>query len=360
MVSLQTNTHSIYDCARSASDFFKKPLYEWRPYQKSDRFQVVKILMVAVMALGFVASLAFRQIAIWASPGKNLFSKNNFVTTTTGAQVKKVADEVSLLSFNILGMPGFKSDMEGRPSIQERMTDVFDVIKRANADIVLLQEVHAGSSLENKIIEEFKDDYGVIHHDMGQSVLTLGSGLMVMTKFAHVDFEFHAFDDCSLMGSRRGFGVLTIKDEKDQVVMRVANTHLEAGGFSDGESPQRRIRRSQAKQILDFAQSHKDSPFVFAGDLNIDRRRTEYADLSHPVRQFADGFGDDDKGRRQPTNHAIGIKESGHPNQALDYVLGTNLGEWKLNKPEYLSDFEPVDAPSDHASVKVSITRSSL
>ena len=348
---MRTNTGYIYDHSKWVEDFLRRSFYEDTFDGKSwIQYLISMILNLPKMVGGSILALPFRLISMWSMP------EGGFVETESDCDARQVADEISVLSYNVLGMPAFHADKEQRSGIQERIDDVFKVIHDADADVVMLQEVHAGSKLENQFIEEFKGDYKTFYHNIGPKVLFLGSGLMVMTKFANTEFEFVPFEKTSELATQKGFGVLTIKDDDGNVVMRIADTHLQSGHSADKED----VRKEQVMQIQAYANAHEDAPLVFGGDLNIDRRGSEYQDPSHPIHAFADGFSSD-RARLNPTLADYEGRDRQPEKLAVDNILATNLGGWKMGKTRQVSEFmDNKTAPSDHGAQKVVFSKKKI
>lgn len=349
-MALTSNTNIIYNGFRSIADTLRTPFYQWRSHGTTPSFISALLFKAPIMLAGLLASLPFRKISIWAAP------KEGFVTTKTTTPGQDVSNKVTVLSYNILGMPSYHAAKEQRPPIKERLDEVFRIIEESNADVVMLQEVHAGSELENAIMERLKDKYSQFYRDMGQKVFFHGSGLMVFSKYKNVDFEFHAFDKAAEIETRKGFGVLTIKDNNDKAVMRIADTH-----FQSGKSDKvKQIRREQTQQIIDFAHQTADVPFFFAGDLNIDRNDVEYtADhpLHHSQAYISDGF-ENDEARAKPTLADFEGQTTAPKELAVDNILGVNTkGKWEMKIEQRGTFANKATSPSDHAAMLATLTR---
>ncbi len=347
LMTVTRNTDFIYNVNRKAADFLRIPLNNWRSHGSLPSFVLSIIFKAPVMAMGLIASLPFRKLSIWTHPG--------VVETTTEAESKQVANETTILSYNILGMPSFHAAKEKRPGINERIAGIFSEIRRSNADIVMLQEVHAGSYLEEKIIAEFKREYKTIYSDLGPATLFLGSGLMILTKLKDTQCVFHPFESSSEFHTVKGFAVLSVKGEEGKEVIRIANTHLQAGAGKKIE----RIRRHQAEQILREAEKTLEVPFVFGGDLNSDRLSDEYS-AKHPLHHKKEGITDgfDEETRNKPT--FMGSHGDKGDELAFDNIIGVNIeGKWNLStqisEPKTFNN--RTSSPSDHAALLATLTR---
>ncbi len=344
---ITSNSSGLYNTTRAIADGLRKPFYNWRSHGTWTSFALAIIFKAPIMILGLVLSLPFRQISIWSSPGQHV------VTSTSEKKAKKVTDKVTILSYNILGMPSYHAAKEQRKGISERINEAFKVIDGADADVVMLQEVHAGSALEEKIMTNYADKYSTFYRDMGQKVFFLGSGLMVFTKLKNTTFTFERFNQAAELPTKKGIGVLTIKDG-DDAVLRIANTHFQSGKSEYIQA----IRQAQTEQIIAFADRTPKVPFFFGGDLNIDRNGDEYIDehpLHHTQEKIRDGFQTDEERKKATLADFEGTSEPAK--LAVDNILGINAGDWKISIEQRGSFDNKDESPSDHAAMLATLTR---
>jgi endonuclease/exonuclease/phosphatase family metal-dependent hydrolase len=301
-VNYSTTLHAnfLYRHTRAAADWLRKPFYKLRP---KTFFQ--KVWQVPLILGSLISSLPFRFISMLSSPG--------FVKTTTNAEMKEVSDKISILSYNILGMPSYHAGKENRPPIEERIENIIKIIRDSNADVVMLQEVHAGSELEKKLIEALKDKYATIYHDAGPKTFFHGSGLMTLTKYKNTSFTFDKFKKRNEIETKKGIGVLEIKDSDGNAVVRIANTHLQSGGSTKRQA----TRKAQAQQIVDTANQQPKIPFFFGGDLNIPRGTEEY-EIS-PIK----------KDKTQNVHYGFSSEDEEQKPTLTDYLKQNEDGTWE-------------------------------
>lgn len=339
------HANGLYRCTRAATDWLRTPFYKLRP---QTFFQ--KAWQAPLIILSLVSSLPFRFISMLSNPGH--------VKTTTNAP-KKLIDEtekIKVLSYNILGMPAYHAGKENRPPIEERIDNIIKIILEADADVVMLQEVHAGSKLEKQLIAALKDKYATIYHDAGPKTFFHGSGLMTLTKFENTTFKFDKFKKRSEIETKKGIGVLEVSDRNGNSIVRIANTHLQSGSSEKKQA----VRRAQAQQIVDTANAKPAVPFFFGGDLNIPRGSEEYN--ASPIRKDKSnrvhyGLGEGEE--MTPTLRDFLKKNKDGSWQTLelpvDNIIGiyesAQVSHFSVNQAEGSDFSDHLTSPSDHAAM---------
>lgn len=154
-----------------------------------------------------------------------------------------------------VGMPQvcvFGRRLEPVPSVNERLALLPDFIRSLRADVVFLQELfHARhrQTLMDRLGEVYP--HAAFHDDAG--ALSLSNGLLCLSRFPLVDARFTPFADrCweERLFVSKGFQDFGIQVGRD--VIKVAHTHLTAGGFFSHPEQKKydAIRANQIRQML--------------------------------------------------------------------------------------------------------------
>ncbi len=337
-------------------------------------------------ALGFLGvglALPFRQIAIWSNP-------DDFTEIAGHADPKDVASDITVLYWNILGFHAGQAADEGRPhwnqaigdNGERRIDKICQKIIDIDPDVVMLSESHGGTELERKeLVAQLQDHYGTFYTDILPQALMFGSGNFVATKYKNTSlqaYEFSAKGGSDAKFVRKGFAVLSIRDDDNNLVARIAGTHLQSGHSTDkpdGEDglTNAQIRNAQALEIkakleeLNEAEPAKAN--IFGGDCNVNRR--DEADimidgemaLLHPENPaLKNGFGEklDAKDPTQIdlpflTDEWKAKNPDRDPWEAVDTIVGLPSDSYTL-VTEGVSEYKSVDDPSDHLAFKGTIT----
>jgi endonuclease/exonuclease/phosphatase family metal-dependent hydrolase len=154
-----------------------------------------------------------------------------------------------------VGMPQvsvFGRRLEPVPCVNERLALLPDFIRSLRADVVFLQELfHARHRqvLMDRLGEVYP--HATFHDDAG--ALSLSNGLLCLSRFPLVDARFTPFADrCweERLFVSKGFQDFGIQVGCD--VIKVAHTHLTAGGFFSHPEQKKydAIRTNQIRQML--------------------------------------------------------------------------------------------------------------
>lgn len=337
-------------------------------------------------ALGFLGvglALPFRQIAIWSNP-------DDFIEVEGQVEPKAVAEKITVLFWNILGFHTGQAANEGRPhwsqvigdNGERRIDKICQQIIEIDPDVVMLSESHGGTELERKeLVAKLQDHYGTFYTDILPKALMFGSGNFVATKYKNTSLQAYEFvakggNDAKFV--RKGFAVLSIRDDDDKLVARIAGTHLQSGHSSDkpdgdAGSTNAQIRNAQALEIKakleELNASEPAKVNIFGGDCNANRRddddmmiNGEMALLNPENPALKNGFGEK-LDANEPTQIDLPFLteewKTENPNkdpwEAVDTIVGLPSDSYTL-VTEGVSDYKDVNDPSDHMALKGTIT----
>lgn len=318
----------------------------------------------------------------------SLASVAPFQTHEGSAQSIVIEDNTKILSFNILGFPKQQTDREKRPHFLDpvqdadsRISKIFNAIRREQPDILLLQEVHdEGNQIDETIINGLNDQFSTFYTHTLRGQKVLGSGLLVATRYKNTSFEMHPFTIDGGADRKyvyKGFGILSIRDDNDKLIMRIANTHLQSGKATKEQEVSRegatltsaQIRDLQAREIIaKLEELNATEPAeinAFGGDLNVDRTNPDDTfvngemSILHPDNPaLQDGFyRAGDKSPRQLCPSDYTQQDIGEDPEAVDNIVSLP-GSHKM-VTEKVSEFANYNDISDHAMIKTTFYRTS-
>lgn len=333
--------------------------------------------------LGVGLALPFRQIAIWSNP-------NEFAETPGQGDPQVVADKINVLYWNILGFHAGQAQDEERPHWSQasenggkrRIDKICDKIIDIDPEIVMLSECHGGTELERKeLIAKLGEKYSTSYSDILPKALMFGSGLFCATKYTNVSmqaYEFTAKGGNDAKFVRKGFAILSIRDDNNKLIARIAGTHLQSGHSTekpDGDQglTNAQIRNAQALEIkakleeLNAVEAAKVN--IFGGDCNANRRdendmtvNNEKALLNPENPALKHGFGQEltadaptqidlpfltDEWKKQNPDR--------DPWEAVDTIVGLPSDGYNL-VTKGVSSFKEATDPSDHMALLGTIT----
>ncbi|HSX13100.1 MAG TPA: endonuclease/exonuclease/phosphatase family protein [Chlamydiales bacterium] len=190
----------------------------------------------------------------------------------------------TVLSMNICGMPGGLSLIFGGvPPLNSRISRIVERILAANADVVLLQEVHDEDGAY-ELYDRLKNKYSDFYLNIGTQATTLNSGLFACIKSKTVNPSFSSFKE--IEGSHRsvnkGCFNFTI-GSKEAPIAHIFHAHLQPSPDDmNPTSSEKKTRQLELQHILRKMHSIPnrmfDAPIVLAGDMNIAYGSEEYND----------------------------------------------------------------------------------
>ncbi len=265
------------------------------------------------------------------------YQKKNYIHVKGNAKVVKT-DTPTIASWNVFGFPaGGNYTWGGCTPFRNRFSEIVETIRKADPDILVLQECIMDAKIPEDFIREFKDTYAHFFIHNGPQNFTLESGLLVMSKCPVLSYDFTPFTEKG-GGINRGFATLKIMGREKTYA--IIGTHMEAG---DAEK-----RKSQLAQIHAAAKKINTDLVIFAGDSNVDMNSPEsqviHQALLYPNLEITctNVF----RKLRNP-------KETGVDDEAIDQIAIINRGgelKDKLHKRNVILGYEnrSSTARSDH------------
>ncbi len=204
-----------------------------------------------------------------------------FASDATERFVEEEA-EITLLNWNILGLP---NDQVAVRPWEERVDAIAEKILLIDADLVILQECFE-PQLSLALRDRLRKSYAHSYLHLEESSTPLTSGLALFSKLPVDDFRFIPHPD--LLDTERDFKMGTIEfvllNTSHLPVAHIAASHFQGssncewrvGLTEDGKRlSYAEVRQQEAGHILSLFSPHK-IPHYVCGDLNVDRRSTEY------------------------------------------------------------------------------------
>lgn len=213
--------------------------------------------------------------------------------------------QLSVLSANIICFPEeLPYPYGGMPPWKDRMEGLSEVILKADAHVICLQEVWDPEAMHS-LIEKLKDHYAYFVYNAGDPSGTMqlekigySSGLFIASKLPLENIDFRRFPRSIPATSNRGALIATCR-AGDQIVP-ILTSHLQHGNDSDHLA----VRKEQLQHCYNYLQetlsvvSSDKSLGMVVGDLNIDGFSQERIDsglsqlFSIP---YLDNFSNEDK-----------------------------------------------------------------
>ena len=262
-----------------------------------------------------------------------------------------------------MGFPKGQTDRENRPHFLDpvkgansRISKIYNTIKAEQPDILLLQEVHdEGNQIDEHIINGLSDQFSTFYTHTLRGQKVLGSGLLVATRYKNTSFEMVPFTSDGGADRKyvhKGFGIISVRDNNDKLVMRVVNTHMQSGPTDSLETTfdgctmtYGQIRNNQMQQVIttlnQLDAQEKASVNIIGGDFNADRASGE----SFP--RLQDGF-------TKEQRVAYTQLDLGQTPKAYDNIVSLP-GKHKM-VTRVASPFTSYNDPSDHAALVTTIT----
>jgi len=254
---------------------------------------------------------------------------------------------------------GLPRPLGGVTSPDDRVEKMAEKIKETEADIVLMQEMAYGPSVD--LFQELKDEFPHCITRIGPNAFRMESGLCIFSKFPILSVKFLPFPDQN--GMKRG--AVFIETPNHYFI----NTHMEAGD-SEQDFEMRAEQFELISKEIARLKEQKNKPCFFGGDFNADRfeNNNEYNALLGNHEGFHDPYYQlhptIDEHSASQTNlllsHMLGKKECERPYEMDDYILlHGNPDEFELN-PELVDTFSlenPFSSLSDHKGLLLEVRR---
>jgi endonuclease/exonuclease/phosphatase family metal-dependent hydrolase len=215
--------------------------------------------------------------------------QKNGYTHIQGAALEKTLDfqnpQVKLMTWNICGVGGGMSlDHGGVINWRYRLHSIIEKITYEDPDVLILQEIY-DAALAEMIIKNLKSKYSHFFTHLGANIWGSVGGVMIISKY-----PIHNFSNISFTNNNwtlnRTFSVLELKKTNDTLpCLRIIGTHLIHG---DGPKDKKH-RKEQIEQIVNFLIQKKPLPVILAGDLNIERDGEEGKILSKYLKHAYSG-----------------------------------------------------------------------
>lgn len=176
-----------------------------------------------------------------------------------------------IATFNIFGFPaGMNYIFGGCSPLRDRFSEIIKLIRKADADVLVLQEFFVDAKTYEDFIGELQNDFAHLFIHNGPSKLGLESGLMVLSKLAVSDYSFTEFTHRDSV-FKRGFTTLTVKNNPADIQgsLAIIGAHLDSTPSEAGHQ----MRAKQLRQIHKAAKKINDVQLVvLAADTNINMK----------------------------------------------------------------------------------------
>jgi len=200
-----------------------------------------------------------------------LWQPSNIIAEQTEPSISETQEDflnLKVLTLNTWGIPQpVTTDLTSR--IEETIKAVKDY------DIVAFQETFSKQAERLALESEFTN---YIRMD-NRSLFHLGSGLMLLSRYPILEYDFTSFTKCTSYDCLANKGVLFARIQlPNQEKIDVYTTHYQAGHQSVSEAGDIRIQDNS--DLLNFFNSKQQGNFtVFLGDFNFVPDSEEYVDF---------------------------------------------------------------------------------
>jgi len=188
-------------------------------------------------------------------------------TNTLATTQEKGSGEISILTYNVWGMPG--------PLAQDRRARLQRLGETLSAyDIVTLQEAFSDDIRHLESHPEFPFQ---IRHD-NRGLVRAGSGLYILSKHEILKADYRPFSNCTQGDCLARKGVLWVRIEHPTIgLMDIYTTHYQ----SQTSTVAADIREKEDNRVLqEFVhQNNAAFPVLITGDFNLLPDQREYRDL---------------------------------------------------------------------------------
>lgn len=309
-------------------------------------------LIITTVFFRFVGSVLLLTTSTFAIAGSLFYKAGDLISGKPFTYIKGNQPEIQapkrykMLTLNACmlsgGLPYF---FGGLPPARERMNKIAQLIKRYEPDVVVMQEMAHGPSVQ--LAQKLKKKYSHFFTRIGPNPPLMESGLFVASKVRVLNTGFIPFKDQFKM-IRGAFWI-----ETENAV--IFTGHLEHGADESSK------RREQLNQILAKMKDF-DKPCYLLGDLNIDRLREGHYERIGIDKDFIDYL---PKGTAT-CSESLGAVLKGEPlpsrrEEQVDYAL-LKRGEHRSVKcrveviETYTGD-DPYTALSDHKALLLEATQ---
>lgn len=254
---------------------------------------------------------------------------------------------------------GLPRPLGGVVSPDDRIEQMVQLIRKADADMVFLQEVSYGPSVD--LYRHLEKEYPHCYTRIGPNPFRMESGLCIFSKFEILGVRFVPFPDQN--GMKRGVFIV------ETPTYYFLNTHMESGQQED-EIAKRGAQFALIVKQIEALKRKSPKPCFFGGDLNIDRLNNpeEYQRLIGANPQFYDPYfqrhPEIDEASATQTNlllsHMLGQGRPERPFEMDDYLLlhgNAEAFQMETTQVDTFSLDRPSTSISDHKGLLVEVSR---
>jgi endonuclease/exonuclease/phosphatase family metal-dependent hydrolase len=260
-----------------------------------------------------------------------LFRSKSFTYKQGIGSLSKSTEGLSVLNWNICGLPGSLPTMFGGVApLSERVDAIADFILQQDCDVVCLQEAHDVNSVHT-LYGKLKNYYKHFYLNIGTKPFQHNSGLFVASNKDLSNLSFTPFNfQGKQFGINKGFFCFDVANGEDSLI-RIVTTHLQPY-----QSP-----KDQTLRVRELQEIAKKEPDIVCGDLNIDRFGEEEG-LNKIQEEYVDGLG-----KMETATDTLIDARRGNPTHEMpssidyclikknSYELYTRIAEvYDLNNPE--------------------------
>ncbi len=244
--------------------------------------------------------------------------KDVYYAITEGAQmpvVPSASDELSVVTYNIWGLPLIASDISTRFSL------IPDYIR--SYDVIFLQE--AFDSRRSSLLAALSDTHpyqsNVLDGDGGN---LYNGGVLILSRHPIVAETQYIYPDCSGSDCFADKGVLYTEVVKGGNSYHLLATHT-ASFNSASDRANRRLQFQQMRQLVIDQNVPSDEVVIYGGDLNVDKSTFpgDYADMLNYLQVYEPNYSGYTKSTFDPdiNVHARDLASGSDYPEYLDYIL---------------------------------------
>ncbi len=234
------------------------------------------------------------------------------------------ASQLSVFSNNVGIFPQYLVDLYS-DSLKEKKQDlVADEAERAelyaaallnfeqDPDVILLQEIWS-TIARDVLIDELAVEYPYFAHPEAPSDQLQPAGLIVFSKYALEDFDYHVFTKGEGVDLVSQKGIVGVRLVKDAAAVGAFVTHLQAGGSDKTIRPDQ--MRESSEFIRGFGEAEVDMVKFLVGDLNTNSNGDAYQDIFDNLPGATDSYVGDCSELKKTARY------DDDPTKRIDYLL---------------------------------------
>jgi len=224
-----------------------------------------------------------------------------------------------------------------KEQVRKNLSDIAQLIKKYNPDIISLQEVDRNSLSNGKL-----DELAELNKILKYPFITYGAhfrtpfatfGTAILSKYPLLNIESHRFP-FTFPTPRKGFIVTDIELEQGIIATFVS---LHTTWLDYFRPNHRNIQLRKVKEIL----CNRKHPIIIAGDFNDEFKSEGSSQKNDNLHQFMDDL---HLHAFEPTNTKLKTYPASAPRERIDWVLVSKNFEFKTYEVvnEHLSDHLPI------------------